>query len=72
MADPFIHASAEVDEGVSLGADTKVWHFCHIMSGAQIGERCVFGQNVMVGPGVVIGNGVKVQNNVSIFAGVTI
>ena len=72
MADPFIHPSAVVDEGASLGADTKIWHFCHIMSGAQIGARCVLGQNVMVGPGVVIGNGVKVQNNVSIYAGVTL
>ena len=72
MADPFIHASAVVDEGASIGAQTKIWHFCHIMSGAQVGTDCVLGQNVMVGPGVVIGNGVKVQNNVSIYAGVTI
>ncbi len=72
MADPFVHASAVVDAGASIGTETKVWHFCHIMSGAQVGTDCVLGQNVMVGPGVRIGNGVKVQNNVSIYAGVTI
>ena len=72
MADPFVHASAVVDAGASIGTETKVWHFCHIMSGAQVGTDCVLGQNVMVGPGVRIGNGVKVQNNVSIYAGVII
>ena len=72
MADPFVHASAVVDAGASIGTETKVWHFCHIMSGAQVGTDCVLGQNVMVGPGVRIGNGVKVQNNVSLYTGTTI
>jgi len=66
----FVHPSAIVDEGAVLGADTKVWHFVHVCSGATVGERCVFGQNVFVGPGVTVGNGVKVQNNVSLYAGV--
>jgi len=39
------------------------------MSGAEIGESCVFGQNVFVGSDVKIGNRVKVQNNVSIYTG---
>ena len=72
MAANFKHESAYVDEGAQIGADTKIWHFCHIMNGARIGERCVFGQNVNVDGGVVIGNNVKVQNNVSIYTGTTI
>ena len=68
----FKHESAYVDEGAVIGAGTKVWHFSHIMKGAQIGERCVFGQNVNVDGGVVIGNNVKVQNNVSIYTGTVI
>ena len=68
----FKHESAYVDEGAVIGAGTKVWHFSHIMKGAQIGERCVFGQNVNVDGGVVIGNNVKVQNNVSIYTGAVI
>lgn len=63
----FVHPSALVDEGARIGAKTKVWHFCHVMSGARIGERCVLGQNVYVGSRGVLGNGVKVQNNVSIY-----
>ncbi len=65
--DFFIHPSSVVDQPVEIGKGTKIWHFCHVMSGAKIGERCSFGQNVFVGARVVIGNNVKVQNNVSIY-----
>lgn len=68
--DYFIHETSFVDENVSIGKNTKIWHFCHIQSGAQIGEGCSFGQNVNVSNNVKIGNGVKVQNNVSIYEGV--
>lgn len=68
----FVHNTAVVDEGAEIGAGTKIWHFSHIMKGAKIGERCVFGQNVNVDGGTVVGNNVKVQNNVSIYTGVII
>jgi UDP-2-acetamido-3-amino-2,3-dideoxy-glucuronate N-acetyltransferase len=67
---PFIHESAYVDDGAVIGAGTKIWHFCHIMPGAVIGERCSIGQNVVVMNGTKIGNNVKIQNNVSIYEGV--
>jgi UDP-2-acetamido-3-amino-2,3-dideoxy-glucuronate N-acetyltransferase len=70
--DYFVHPTAVVDEGALIGKQTKVWHFSHVMKGARIGERCVFGQNVNVDGGTVIGNNVKVQNNVSIYTGITI
>ncbi len=72
MSNYFKHESAYVDEGALIGDGTKVWHFCHIMKGAVIGQRCGFGQNVNVDNGVVIGNNVKVQNNVSIYTGTVI
>ncbi len=68
--DPMIHPSAIVDSPCSIGEDTKVWHFAHIMAGCSIGKQCVIGQNVFVASGVVLGNRVKVQNNVSLFQGV--
>ena len=68
----YIHESSYVDDNVSIGAGTKIWHFCHVQSGAVIGERCSLGQNVNVGNNVKIGNGVRVQNNVSIYEGVEI
>ena len=68
----FVHNSAIVDNGCNIGERTKVWHFCHILAGSQIGQKCILGQNVMIGPDVTIGNGVKVQNNVAIYKGVTL
>jgi UDP-2-acetamido-3-amino-2,3-dideoxy-glucuronate N-acetyltransferase len=68
----FVHPTAMVDEPVQVGAGTKIWHFSHILPGARIGERCIFGQNTQVGDNVMIGNNVKVQNNVSIYTGTVI
>ena len=70
MGSFFIHPTSIVDEDVEIGEGTKVWHFCHIQSGARIGKNCSFGQNVNVSNHVNIGNGVKVQNNVSLYEGV--
>jgi len=65
-----VHESAYVDDGATIGAGTKVWHFCHVLGGAVIGERCSLGQNVVVMNGTRVGNNVKIQNNVSIYEGV--
>lgn len=66
----FVHPSSYVDADVTIGDETRVWHFCHIQSGARIGERCSLGQNVNVANHVRIGNGCRIQNNVSIYEGV--
>ncbi|HOB83515.1 MAG TPA: DapH/DapD/GlmU-related protein [Bacteroidales bacterium] len=66
----FAHPTAVIDEGCKIGKGTKIWHFSHIMAGAEIGENCNIGQNVVVSPGVKLGRNVKVQNNVSIYTGV--
>jgi len=67
--DYFVHPTSIVHETAVIGTGTKIWHFCHIMKGARIGERCIFGQNCHVANDVIIGNNVKVQNNVSIYTG---
>lgn len=66
----YIHESSYIDADVRIGEETKIWHFCHIQSGVEIGERCVLGQNVNISNNVRIGNGVKIQNNVSVYEGV--
>jgi len=68
----FVHESSYVDPGAKIGKGTKIWHFCHIMAGAEIGENCTLGQNVFVAKNVKIGNNVKIQNNVSIYEGVVL
>lgn len=68
--DYFVHPSSYVDENVEIGKGTKIWYFCHIQSGAKIGEYCNMGQNVNIANNVKIGNHVKIQNNVSVYEGV--
>ncbi|UWZ84534.1 Gfo/Idh/MocA family oxidoreductase [Occallatibacter riparius] len=65
----YAHPTAIVDQPAEIGAGTNIWHFSHILAGAKIGERCIFGQNCQVAGDTVIGNNVKVQNNVSIYSG---
>lgn len=68
----YAHETAQIDAGANIGTNSKIWHFSHVMSGAQIGQNCVLGQNSYVGAKAVIGNGVKIQNNVSIYDNVII
>lgn len=68
----FVHESSYIDDNVKIGEGTKIWHFCHIQSGARIGGNCSLGQNVNISNNVVIGNNVKIQNNVSVYEGVKI
>ncbi|MGD8317532.1 MAG: acyltransferase [Myxococcales bacterium] len=72
MSVSFIHETAVVDEGATVGAGTRIWHFSHVCAGAAIGDGCTLGQNVFIGAGVRIGDRVKIQNNVSVYTGVTI
>ena len=66
----FVHPTAIVEEPVKIGPGTKVWHFSHIMAGAEIGAECILGQNVFVAPTAKVGDRVKIQNNVSLYDGV--
>lgn len=70
MKDFFAHETAVIDADCTIGKNTKIWHFSHIMSNSTIGESCNIGQNVVISPKVVLGKNVKVQNNVSIYTGV--
>ena len=70
MSDYFVHENSCIDEGCTVGAGTKIWHFSHVMSGAVIGKNCNIGQNVFIDRDVHIGNRCKIQNNVSVYNGV--
>ena len=61
------HPTAVVDQPAQIGDGTRIWHFCHVMSGARIGARCILGQNVFVASRAVVGDGCKIQNNVSLY-----
>lgn len=70
MNDFFVHESSVIDEDVTIGEGTKIWHFSHIQKGAKIGKNCSLGQNVNVSNFVKVGDGCKLQNNVSLYEGV--
>lgn len=67
-----VHETAIVDKGAKIGDGTRVWHWCHICSGSNIGKDCSLGQNVFIGKKTIIGNNVKIQNNVSVYDNVTL
>jgi len=68
----FIHETAIVDDGASIGSGSRVWHWVHICAGAVIGRNVSLGQNVFIGNKVKIGNNCKIQNNVSVYDNVTL
>lgn len=75
MSEPkpaFVHPTALVEDGVSLGAGTKVWDNVHIRRGARIGHDCIVGEKSYVAYDVVIGNFVKINAAVYICAGVEV
>jgi len=69
MNAPFVHPSAVVEEGASVGSGTSVWHQAHVRSGARVGERCTLGKGVYVGAGVTVGERCKIQNHAMLFEG---
>lgn len=70
MQQIFIHETAVVDDGCTIGEGTKIWHFSHIMSACTVGNHCTIGQNVFIASGVRVGDYVKIQNNVSLYEGI--
>lgn len=68
----FVHESSYIDDNVQLGDGVKIWHFCHVQSGANIGDKTTLGQNVNISNNVRIGKECKIQNNVSVYEGVTV
>jgi len=62
--DFYVHETAIVEDDVSIGAGTNVWHHCHVRSGARIGADVSLGKGVFVDLGVTIGDRVRAQNHV--------
>jgi UDP-2-acetamido-3-amino-2,3-dideoxy-glucuronate N-acetyltransferase len=67
MTNYYVHETAIVDDGASIGDGSRVWHWVHVCAGAKLGESVSLGQNVFIGNKVTIGDRCKIQNNVSIY-----
>jgi UDP-2-acetamido-3-amino-2,3-dideoxy-glucuronate N-acetyltransferase len=68
----YIHPSATVEDGATIGENTKIWHLVQVRGGAVIGAECIIGRGCFIDSGAVVGNRVKIQNYVSVYHGVTI
>ena len=68
----FVHPTSVVDDGATIGDGTKIWHFCHVFSGARIGKKCVVGQGCSIAATVRMGDGCKLQNGISVYDGVVL
>ncbi len=68
----YVHATALIEDGATIGEASKIWHYVHVRRNARVGANCVIGRGVFIDEGVQVGNAVKIQNYVSVFHGVTI
>lgn len=72
MSDAFVHPTALVEDGASLGADSRIWHHAQVRTRANIGARCIVGKGAFVDFDVVIGDDSKLQNYACVYHGVTL
>jgi len=66
-----IHKLSDV-QSKRIGENTKVWQFCVILEGAEIGKNCNINCNVFIENEVIIGNNCTIKSGVQIWDGITI
>lgn len=66
-----IHPLSDVQTD-QIGENTKIWQYCVILEGAQIGSNCNVNFNVFIENDVIIGNNVTIKPGVQIWDGITI
>lgn len=62
MSEPRIIPTADLDDGVTIGDGSSVWHLSQVRSGAELGENVVVGRGAYIGEGVHVGDNCKIQN----------
>jgi UDP-2-acetamido-3-amino-2,3-dideoxy-glucuronate N-acetyltransferase len=67
-----VHPSADLEDDVTVGAGTSIWHRAQVRTGATIGRDCVIGRDVFIDEGVSLGDRVKIQNGALVYHGVTV
>lgn len=68
----FIHPLGVVEPGASVGKNTRVWAWSHILPGATVGDDCNICDHTFIEGGVSIGDRVTVKCGVYIWTGVTV
>src|SRR5262249_35255968 len=65
----FIHPTAEVESGATVGAGTRVWRSAQIRKGARVGRECNIGKDAFIDLDVVVGDRCKIENGAYLFKG---
>lgn len=66
-----IHPLADV-QSEHIGINTRIWQFCVILPGAEIGDNCNICANVLIENKVKIGNNCTIKSGVQLWDGVTL
>src|SRR5258706_3484997 len=65
----FQHPLAVV-ESSSIGDNTRIWAFAHVLPGARIGSDCNICDHTFIENDVIVGNRVTVKSGVQLWDGV--
>ena len=71
MSQFYAHPTALV-ECDTIGENTRIWAFCHILEGAEIGMECNIGDHCFIEGGARIGNRVTIKNSNMLWDGITL
>src|SRR5450759_3745943 len=71
MKDPYVHPQA-ICESSSVGENTFVWAFAHVLPNAVIGTDCNICDGVFIENDVVVGNRVTVKCGVQLWDGLVV
>src|SRR5512145_3398262 len=64
----YVHPNA-INESATIGNNTRIWAFVHILPGAVVGSDCNICDHVFIENDVVIGNRVTIKCGVQLWDG---
>jgi acetyltransferase-like isoleucine patch superfamily enzyme len=69
MSGAFVHATAHVEDGATLGPGTRIWHQAQVRPGARLGAGCIVGKGAFIDLDVEVGDHCKIQNYACVYHG---
>ena len=72
MESLYQHPAALIEGGASVGLDTRVWAFAHIVKGAVVGRDCNICDHTFIEGGVKLGDRVTVKCGVYLWDGLIV
>jgi UDP-2-acetamido-3-amino-2,3-dideoxy-glucuronate N-acetyltransferase len=67
-----IHATADLEDDVSIGPGTIVGPGAHLRAGVRVGAGCLIGPGVFIDLGVTVGDHVRIEHAALLYRGSTV